>query len=115
MFGTLGAPELFLIFVVALIVFGPKKLPEIGKSLGTMLREFRKASSDFRSTLEEEVAAERAPRVEPKLPAAAVETAAGVGAEPAAHDGDRGAIAGQSEIESKFEELAAKTTAAQAS
>ena len=37
MFGTLGGPELFLIFVVALIVFGPRKLPEIGKSLGRMI------------------------------------------------------------------------------
>ena len=43
MFGTLGGPELFLIFVVALIVFGPRKLPEIGKSLGKMMAEFRKA------------------------------------------------------------------------
>jgi len=49
MFGTLGGPELFLIFVVALIVFGPRKLPEIGKSLGKMMAEFRKASNDFRS------------------------------------------------------------------
>ena len=46
MFGTLGGPELFLIFVVALIVFGPRKLPEIGKSLGKMMAEFRKASEN---------------------------------------------------------------------
>ncbi len=59
MFGTLGGPELFLIFVVALIVFGPRKLPEIGKSLGRMMAEFRKASNDFRATIENEVEAEK--------------------------------------------------------
>ena len=46
MFGTLGGPEIFLILVIALIVFGPRKLPEIGKSMGRMLAEFRKASND---------------------------------------------------------------------
>ena len=73
MFGTLGGPELFLIFVVALIVFGPRKLPEIGKSLGKMMAEFRKASNEFRSTIESEVEAEKIrdsmridlPKVEP--------------------------------------------------
>ena len=59
MFGTLGGPELFLIFVVALIVFGPRKLPEIGKSLGKMMAEFRRASNDFRNTIESEVEAEK--------------------------------------------------------
>jgi TatA/E family protein of Tat protein translocase len=57
MFGTLGGPELFLILVIALIVFGPRKLPEIGKNLGRMLGEFRKASTDFQRTIEEEVEA----------------------------------------------------------
>ncbi len=68
MFGTLGGPELFLIFVVALIIFGPRKLPEIGKSLGRMMGEFRKASNEFRSTIESEVEAEKirdAMRIEP--------------------------------------------------
>ena len=77
MFGTLGGPELFLIFVVALIVFGPRKLPEIGKSLGKMMGEFRRASNDFRSTIENEVEAEKIrdslriepPKVEPVSPA----------------------------------------------
>src|SRR5262245_32395653 len=53
--GSIGAPELFIIFVVALIVFGPKKLPELGKSLGKGLAEFRKASSELKSTIEQEV------------------------------------------------------------
>ncbi|MFN8009073.1 MAG: TatA/E family twin arginine-targeting protein translocase [Terriglobia bacterium] len=55
--GTVGVPELIVIFVIALIVFGPKKLPELGKSLGKGLAEFRKASNDLRSTIEEEVRA----------------------------------------------------------
>ena len=68
MFGTLGGPELFLIFVVALIVFGPRKLPDIGKSLGKMMGEFRRASNDFRSTIETEVESEKireSMRIEP--------------------------------------------------
>jgi Tat protein translocase TatB subunit len=84
MFGTLGGPELFLIFVVALIVFGPRKLPEIGKSLGRMMSEFRRASNDFRSTIESEVEAEKirdSMRIEPPkakpTPAAAAAPAAG--------------------------------------
>lgn len=59
MFGTLGGPELFLILVIALIVFGPRKLPEIGKSIGKMLVEFRRASNDFKRTIEEEVEADK--------------------------------------------------------
>jgi TatA/E family protein of Tat protein translocase len=59
MFGTLGGPELFLILVIALIVFGPKKLPEIGKSLGKMMVEFRRASNDFKRTIEDEVEADK--------------------------------------------------------
>jgi Tat protein translocase TatB subunit len=68
MFGTLGGPELFLIFVVALIVFGPRKLPDIGKSLGRMMSEFRRASNEFKSTIESEVESEKireSMRIEP--------------------------------------------------
>src|SRR5450432_70577 len=74
MFGTLGGPELFLILVVALIVFGPKKLPEIGKSLGRMMNEFKKASNEFRQTLEDEVEADKrreTARIEPPPPVVA--------------------------------------------
>ncbi len=46
MFGSLGAPELIVIFVVALLVFGPSKLPELGKSLGEAIRGFKKAIND---------------------------------------------------------------------
>jgi TatA/E family protein of Tat protein translocase len=59
MFGTLGGPEIILILVVALIVFGPRRLPEIGKSMGKMLAEFRKASNDFKRTIEDELEAEK--------------------------------------------------------
>ncbi len=55
MFGSIGMPELILIFVVALLVFGPRKLPEIGKSLGRGLAEFKKASDDLKKTIEREI------------------------------------------------------------
>ncbi len=55
MFGSLGLPELLLIFIVALIVFGPRKLPEIGKTLGKALSEFKKASDELKNTIEREV------------------------------------------------------------
>jgi TatA/E family protein of Tat protein translocase len=55
MFGSLGIPELILIFIVALIVFGPKKLPEIGRTLGKAMGEFKKATDDFKNTIEREV------------------------------------------------------------
>src|SRR5437773_7488116 len=55
MLGSLGFPELLVIFVIALIIFGPRKLPEIGKSLGKSLAEFKKASNELRNTLEEEI------------------------------------------------------------
>jgi sec-independent protein translocase protein TatA len=71
MFGTLGGPELFLILIVALIVFGPRKLPEMGRSFGRMMAEFRKASNEFQRTIEEEVDADRARSAPPpaRLPA----------------------------------------------
>ena len=58
MFGSLGVPELIVIFVIALIIFGPRKLPEIGRSLGKSINEFKKASNELRSTLEEEIRVE---------------------------------------------------------
>ena len=71
MFGSIGMPELLIIFVIALVVFGPRKLPELGRSLGRSLTEFKRASNDLRSTLEEEIRIEDAPPPDPPKPKAA--------------------------------------------
>jgi sec-independent protein translocase protein TatA len=55
--GNLGIQEMIVIFVIALIIFGPKKLPEIGKSLGKGIAEFKRASSDLAKAWEEEASA----------------------------------------------------------
>jgi sec-independent protein translocase protein TatA len=65
MLGSIGMPELIIIFVIALIIFGPRKLPELGRSLGKSLAEFKKASNELRSTLEEEIRIEEQKTVEP--------------------------------------------------
>ena len=57
--GSLGMQEIIVIFVLALIIFGPRKLPELGKSIGKGLSEFRKASNELRQTWEEEVRLEK--------------------------------------------------------
>ena len=53
--GTLGVQEMLIIFLVALVLFGPKKLPELGRTIGKALTEFRRASSDLRATFEREM------------------------------------------------------------
>ena len=58
MFGPIGMPELIIILVIALIIFGPRKLPELGRSLGKSIHEFKKASNELRSTLEDEIRVE---------------------------------------------------------
>ena len=55
MFGSLGGAELLIILVLALLLFGPRKLPEIGRTIGKGLTEFRKATSEFKANLEREV------------------------------------------------------------
>lgn len=58
MFGSIGFPELIVILSIALLVFGPKKLPEVGRSIGRALREFRKTSDEIKERIEEEIQAE---------------------------------------------------------
>lgn len=57
--GSLGMQEIIIIFVLALIIFGPRKLPELGKSLGKGLAEFKKASNELKQTWEDEVRLEK--------------------------------------------------------
>jgi TatA/E family protein of Tat protein translocase len=87
--GNVGLPELIIIFTIALIIFGPRKLPELGKSLGKSLAEFKRASNELKNTLDEEIrmeerrSAERqeAPRVtahtEPVAPATGTDNSIG--------------------------------------
>lgn len=56
--GSIGMPELVIIFVIALIIFGPRKLPELGKSLGRSINEFKRASNELKNTLEDEIRVE---------------------------------------------------------
>lgn len=56
MFGPLGLPEVLLILVLALLIFGPKRLPEVGRTIGKGLSEFRRASSDLKRTVNAELA-----------------------------------------------------------
>lgn len=76
MFGSIGMPELIIIFVIALIIFGPRKLPELGKSLGKSIAEFKKASNELRNTLEEEIRLEEQKEATAKQATAAQQVAA---------------------------------------
>ncbi len=58
MFGSIGGTELMVIMVIALLIFGPRKLPELGRSLGKGLSEFKRASNDLKRSLEEEISLE---------------------------------------------------------
>ena len=73
MFGSIGGTELILILVIALLIFGPRKLPELGRSLGRGLAEFRKAGAEFKTTLEKEIASEDATNVLGEVQSAARE------------------------------------------
>ena len=56
--GSIGMPEMVVIAVIALIIFGPRKLPELGKSLGKSIAEFKRASNELKNTLEDEIRTE---------------------------------------------------------
>ena len=71
MLGSIGMPELIIIFVIALIVFGPRKLPDLGRSLGQGINEFKKATRDVQQRFEDEVEAEK--RATAPTPTAAAE------------------------------------------
>lgn len=58
MFGPLGFPEMIFIVVLALLIFGPKRLPEVGRTIGKGMAQFRKATSDLKRTIETEIALE---------------------------------------------------------
>jgi sec-independent protein translocase protein TatB len=83
-FEFLGTTELLVIAVVALVLFGPRKLPEIGRTVGKAIGEFKRASDDFKRTWEYEVEVEkRRPAVEEAAPSAQVEAAGEAAALPA--------------------------------
>ena len=68
MFGPIGMPELIVIMVIALIIFGPRKLPELGRSLGRSLNEFKRASNELKHTLDEEIRVEEQKSAERQQP-----------------------------------------------
>jgi sec-independent protein translocase protein TatA len=55
MFGSVGMPELLIIFVIALMIFGPRRLPELGRAVGLTINEFKKGANNLRESVEEEV------------------------------------------------------------
>ena len=75
MFGSIGMPELLIILTLALIIFGPRKLPELGRSLGKSLGEFKRASNELRNTLDEEIRIEEERSTRPVRPVTPAEPA----------------------------------------
>ena len=86
MFGSIGMPELLIILTLALIIFGPRKLPELGRSLGRSLGEFKRASNELRNTLDEEIRLEEERGTRPARPAAEPARPAQASADEPSHD-----------------------------
>jgi sec-independent protein translocase protein TatA len=82
MFGSLGLPEILFILVVALLIFGPRRLPEIGRTIGRALGEFRRATTDLKRTIDTEVTLEEVRQSPPSSPAPPPEKPAPRAAEP---------------------------------
>lgn len=88
--GNIGLPEILIVLIIALIVFGPKRLPELGRSLGKGIREFRgslggDADEDERPSRQKPPAPPEKPPAPPEIEAGAGETAAPEQGEPIAH------------------------------
>ena len=84
-FMNLGFPEMIFIFLLALIIFGPKKLPEIGRQIGKALNEFKRASNEFKTQIESEISnldVENHQILPPAEPPAGAITAASTAPEP---------------------------------
>jgi len=109
-FGSLGFTEIAFILVLALLLFGPKRLPEIGKTLGKGLAEFRRASNELKRTLETEVAEEEraarrpAPALAPSAPVAVATPLARVEPVAPANEPQVGAAAADSGAPTAIEE-----------
>jgi sec-independent protein translocase protein TatA len=69
MLGSVGMPELIIILVIALMVFGPRKLPELGRAVGQTMNEFKKGLNNIRDTVEEETRKEEQQKAATEKPA----------------------------------------------
>lgn len=83
MFGPLGFQEVLFILVLALLIFGPKRLPELGRTIGKGMAQFRKASNDLKRSIETEIALEERPQP-PRRPNVFLPPGAGPAAAPGA-------------------------------
>ncbi len=91
MLGSLGLPEILFILVLALLLFGPRRLPEIGRTIGKGLGEFRRASNELRRSIETEIALEEAPPVRRPTPVPPSAASVPAPAEPVADGAAAGA------------------------
>jgi sec-independent protein translocase protein TatB len=67
---SLGFPEMVFLFILALLIFGPKQLPEVGRQIGRFMNEFKRASNEFKAQIESEINAletEVQPQILPPL------------------------------------------------